>query len=63
VVIWCKSCGAFLGIHQPAADWSIDRNGTCQYCAIQERENDRFADDRRELQTAAESEHAEQRYS
>lgn len=32
VVMWCKNCGALLGLRQPLVDWSTDRTGSCQSC-------------------------------
>jgi hypothetical protein len=33
VVLWCRSCGALIGIQQPFADWTTDRKGLCPACA------------------------------
>jgi hypothetical protein len=32
MVLWCKSCGAFLGVKEPVSDWSVDRTVLCQEC-------------------------------
>jgi hypothetical protein len=33
MVLWCKSCGAFLGLREPFEDWTTDRNALCKQCA------------------------------
>ena len=33
MVLWCKSCGAFMGVREPFEDWTTDRNALCQHCA------------------------------
>lgn len=33
MVLWCKVCGALMGIREPATDWSVDRTGICLQCA------------------------------
>ncbi len=33
MVIWCKQCGAFMGLRIPLADWTTDREATCARCA------------------------------
>jgi hypothetical protein len=33
MVIWCKTCGAFLGLREPFDDWTTDRNVLCHHCA------------------------------
>jgi hypothetical protein len=33
VVMWCKSCGALMGVREPMSDWSPDRTGLCPACA------------------------------
>lgn len=32
MVLWCKTCGALLGIREPVDNWSTDRNGVCAAC-------------------------------
>jgi hypothetical protein len=32
MVVWCKTCGALLGIREPVYNWSTDRNGVCAPC-------------------------------
>jgi len=32
MVLWCKSCGALLGLCPPFNDWSTDREGLCLAC-------------------------------
>jgi hypothetical protein len=36
MVIWCKSCNALLGLREPFANWSTDRNGLCPACVKKE---------------------------
>jgi hypothetical protein len=31
-VMWCKDCGALLGVREPVSDWSSDRTGLCSTC-------------------------------
>jgi len=33
MIVWCKICGALIGLREPLNDWSIDRNGICPACA------------------------------
>jgi hypothetical protein len=33
MVLWCKLCGAFMGLRDPISDWSTDRGGICAICA------------------------------
>jgi hypothetical protein len=37
VVMWCKNCGALLGLREPLADWSTERTGFCRGCAEYEK--------------------------
>ena len=37
MVIWCRSCGALMGIHEPYIDWRVDRNALCPLCAAREK--------------------------
>ena len=32
MVLWCKTCGALLGLREPLTIWSTDRNGLCAAC-------------------------------
>jgi hypothetical protein len=32
--LWCKHCGAFIGICEPVADESVDRTSICAQCAL-----------------------------
>jgi hypothetical protein len=32
VVMWCRTCGALLGVGQPVHDWSSDKSGFCTGC-------------------------------
>lgn len=31
VVMWCKECGALMGMREPMSDWSTDK-GVCPIC-------------------------------
>jgi len=33
MVLWCKMCGALIGLREPVFYWYIDRWAICQYCA------------------------------
>jgi hypothetical protein len=33
MALWCKQCGAFMGLREPLHDWSTDRTGLCISCA------------------------------
>ena len=33
MVMWCKNCGALLGVCEPLTDWSSDRTGLCPRCS------------------------------
>ena len=33
MVLWCKHCGALLGLREPFTDWYVDRTSLCQQCA------------------------------
>ena len=33
MVIWCRICGALMGVREPYTDWSVDRNAMCPCCA------------------------------
>ncbi len=33
MVLWCKGCGAYLGLRAPFEDWTTDRNALCKHCA------------------------------
>jgi hypothetical protein len=32
VVMWCKECGALIGLRQPLVEWSTDRTVSCKSC-------------------------------
>ena len=32
MVLWCKSCGALLGLREPLDDWATDKTGLCAKC-------------------------------
>jgi hypothetical protein len=34
VVMWCRSCGALIGLRHPLEDWSTKRTGVCAPCAV-----------------------------
>jgi hypothetical protein len=36
MVLWCRSCGALIGLRPPIYDWTVDRNRSCVYCASSE---------------------------
>jgi hypothetical protein len=36
MVMWCRICGMMLGVREPYADWSVDRNTLCPICAERE---------------------------
>jgi hypothetical protein len=33
VVLWCRSCGALIGLREPLVDWTTDNTGLCPSCA------------------------------
>ena len=33
VVMWCKVCGALLGVREPLLEWTSDRNNLCPACS------------------------------
>jgi hypothetical protein len=33
MALWCKQCGAFMGLREPLHDWSMDRTAVCVDCA------------------------------
>ena len=33
VVMWCKVCGALLGVREPLPEWTSDRNNLCPACS------------------------------
>lgn len=33
MVLWCKGCGALMGVREPFHDWKVDRNSLCRFCA------------------------------
>jgi hypothetical protein len=35
VVMWCRSCGALLGLRRPFYKWTEDRDGLCPLCSTQ----------------------------
>jgi hypothetical protein len=53
VVMWCRGCGALLGVREPYDDWSTLRNGLCPPCA--ERNPKRQATTQQEREIAAET--------
>jgi hypothetical protein len=45
MVLWCRACGALIGIRYPYTDWTVDRDTLCPSCAEQEHV---LAQDKRE---------------
>ena len=37
MVVWCRICGALMGVREPYTDWVIDRNALCACCAEHEQ--------------------------
>ena len=35
MVLWCRLCGALMGLREPLTDWSVDRNAICHSCVEQ----------------------------
>lgn len=33
MVLWCKNCGALMGLREPFEDWTVDKNSLCRFCA------------------------------
>jgi hypothetical protein len=31
--MWCRECGALIGLRQPFDDWAADATGLCPQCA------------------------------
>ena len=38
MVMWCKGCGAFLGLREPLHDWAEDKFAICVDCAKKEHD-------------------------
>lgn len=36
MVLWCRTCGALMGLREPLVDWAVDRNSICAACAEKE---------------------------
>ena len=32
MILWCKGCGALIGLRPPVHDWTIDRDCYCTIC-------------------------------
>ena len=32
MILWCKTCGAFMGLREPLNDWATDRDAVCVHC-------------------------------
>jgi hypothetical protein len=32
MVLWCRHCGALIGVRPPLEDWTVDRNCLCAHC-------------------------------
>ncbi len=36
MAMWCRKCGAFMGLREPLNDWTTDRGGLCIDCSDKE---------------------------
>lgn len=36
MVLWCRCCGALIGVRYPYTDWTVDRDSVCKSCAERE---------------------------
>lgn len=36
MVLWCRNCGALIGLRPPLEDWTVDRNVLCALCVDRE---------------------------
>jgi hypothetical protein len=43
MILWCKLCGAFMGVREPLTDWSTDRQAICAICSENQLGIDRDA--------------------
>ena len=34
MVLWCKLCGAYIGLRAPLQDWRVERDSICARCVI-----------------------------
>jgi len=32
MILWCRKCGAYMGLREPLNDWSTDRDCVCEAC-------------------------------
>ena len=37
MVLWCRCCGALVGVRYPYSDWTVDRDSICPACAEKNR--------------------------
>lgn len=37
MVLWCRCCGALMGVRYPYTDWTVDRDSLCPACAEEHR--------------------------
>ena len=37
MVVWCRICGALMGLREPYTNWEVDRNALCPICAAHEK--------------------------
>lgn len=37
MVVWCRVCGALMGVREPYTNWTVDRNALCAICATREK--------------------------
>ena len=37
MVVWCRICGALMGVREPYTNWAVDRNALCPVCATREK--------------------------
>jgi hypothetical protein len=42
MVLWCKECGALVGLREPVTDWTTDRNGVCTLCLCKQADSARL---------------------
>ncbi len=38
MILWCKQCGAYIGLIEPLDDWGLNRQAICMPCATKIRE-------------------------
>ena len=37
MVVWCRICGALMGVREPYTNWTVDRDALCPVCAVHEK--------------------------